>query len=79
MRSQTIRAGQEDDYWVCLSGQALVLSGQWYPKTTINKSQPTLVHLNNPRNRWAEGLYPFSVWSIVWQPRYLLKLSRAVL
>lgn len=34
-----MRAGQEDDYWDCLSGQALVLIGQWYPKTTINKSQ----------------------------------------
>lgn len=32
-----MRAGQEDDYWDCLSGQALVLIGQWYPKATINQ------------------------------------------
>lgn len=74
-----MRAGQEDDYWDCLSGQALVLIGQWYSKATINQSQLTLVYPNNPRNRWTEGLYPFSLWSVLWQPRYLLKLSRTVL
>lgn len=45
-----------NDSWDCLGGQEILVMGPWYPKDTINQTQPTLDQLGTDQHFHAVSL-----------------------
>ena len=58
---------RRSNFWNDLGGQTLSNDWSMVFESTIDKSEVTPFHPHDPRNHWAESLYPFSLLSLQWR------------